>query len=174
MLHAGQLVFTGALIAADLAGLAAVQVGTKGGYLDHFVLAATAIDHVNNAKASANDEGAAKQAFDLLRRGIGGHVEVFRAQTHQQVAHGAANDKGLVARVLEHMHHIHGAFVDQLDVDAVVFQGKVLALAKFGGFDACGTRRRAVGFAKQFVDEFFDHVSQMKSEAGRRATGRRA
>ncbi len=68
-------VLAGAFVAADLLGLAVVQKGAEGGDLDHLVLAPTAIDHVHDAKALADDEGAAKQALDLFGRGVGGHVE---------------------------------------------------------------------------------------------------
>jgi len=63
------------------------------------VLTPAPIHDVDDAKALANDEGAAKQAFDLFRAGIGGHVKVFGAQAQQQIAHGTADDVGLKAGV---------------------------------------------------------------------------
>jgi hypothetical protein len=78
--HAGQLALAGALVAADLLGRRVVHVGAEGGDLDHLVLAPAAVHHVHDAEAPADDEGAAEQALDLLRRGVGGHVEVLGPQ----------------------------------------------------------------------------------------------
>jgi hypothetical protein len=85
------------------------------------VLAAAAEDHVHQAEAPADDEGAAEQRLHLLGRGVGGDVEVLRPQADQQVAHGAADDVGLVAGILERAHHAHGVVVEQLRIDAVFF-----------------------------------------------------
>jgi len=121
------------------------------------MLAAPAVDDVDDAKAPADDEGAAKQRLDLLGRRVGRHVEVLGPQADQQIAYCAADDVGLKTRLLEHMHHIHRALVDQLDVDAVVLEFKVVALAERRFFDTRGGRLVAAGFAEQLVDEFFDH-----------------
>ena len=83
MRHAGQLALAGSLVTAHLFGLAAVQICAEGRHFNDFVLAATAVNHVNNAKTPANDESATKQAFDFFWRGIGGHVEVFGFEPHQ-------------------------------------------------------------------------------------------
>jgi hypothetical protein len=42
-----------------------------------------------------------KQLAHLLRRGVGGDVEVLGRQCRQQVAHGAADDEGLEALFLQ-------------------------------------------------------------------------
>ena len=89
MFHAGQLAAAGFLIARHLFGRGVVQVGAECRDFNHFMLTPAAIDHVHDAKAPANDEGATKQALDLLGRGVGGHVKVLRAQADQQVAHRA-------------------------------------------------------------------------------------
>ena len=89
------------LVAGHLLGGGAVHVGAEGRDLDHLVLAAAAVHHVHDAKAPADDEGAAEQALDLLGRGVGGDVEVLGPQADQQVAHRAADDVGLVAGLLQ-------------------------------------------------------------------------
>ena len=157
MLHAGEFAFAGALVAADLLGQAAVQVGAEGGDFDDLMLAAAAVDDVHDAKAPADDEGAAEQRLHLFGRGVGGNVEVLGAQADQQVAHRTADDIGLITGILERVHHIHGAVVDQLDVDTVFFDGYILALPERGFFGPLGAGLGAVRFAEQLVDEFFDH-----------------
>ena len=130
VLHMGQCQLAGALIARHLLGLAVVQKGAEGGDFNHLMLAPTAIDHVHDAKALADDEGAAKQAFDLLGRGVGGHVEVLGAQAQQQVTHGATHDVGFIACILEGAHHVHSAMVNQLWIDAVHAGWHLFTLAK--------------------------------------------
>jgi hypothetical protein len=90
--------------------------------------------------------------LDLLGRGVGGHVEVFRAQPQQQVAHGAAHHVGLVPRLLQRGDHVLRAFVDQGRIDLVHFGRHLLALA-----EAALALRALGGFAEQLVDEFLDH-----------------
>jgi hypothetical protein len=127
-------------------------VGAEGGHLDHLVLAAAAVHHVHDAKTPPDDEGATKQALDLLGRGVGGHVKILRPQAHQQVAHGATHDVGLVARLLERAHHVGGPFVDQGGIDAVNLGGDFLALAERVLLAAaCGR------FAEELVDKLLDH-----------------
>ncbi len=130
VLHAGQFALAGALIATDLACLAAVQVRAEGRDLYHFMLAATAIDDVYDAKTPANDEGPAKQRLDLLGSGVGRDVKVFRAQANQQVAHCTAHNVGLKARLLEGMHHIHGAVIHQGGIDPVFLGTDFLAFSE--------------------------------------------
>ena len=79
MLHTCQLALAGFLITRHLLGGGVVQISTKGGDLYHLMLAPAPIHHMHDAKASANDEGSAKQAFHLLGRGVGGHIKVFGA-----------------------------------------------------------------------------------------------
>ena len=55
------------------------------------MLTPPAVHHVHDAKALADDEGAAEQAFDLFRRCISGDIEIFRFDAQQQIAHGATD-----------------------------------------------------------------------------------
>ena len=180
--HARELVLAGALVAANLLGLAAVQVRAEGGDFDHLMLAAPAINDVNNAKTPPNDEGAAKQRFDLLGRGVGGHVEIFRAQANEQIAHRAADDVSLKTGLLERAYYVHRPFIDQFRVNAVLLGTNVVALAKQRFFDSGRAWRvaglgagllavyRAAFFAKQLADEFFDHDLLKRGGTGQLCT----
>ncbi|MPM79069.1 hypothetical protein SDC9_126100 [bioreactor metagenome] len=118
------------------------------------MLAPAAIDHVHDAKTLADDESAAEQVLDLFGRGIGGHVEILGAQAQQQIAHGAADDVGLEARLLEGAHHVAGPFVYEFRIDAMHLDRHIHALAEAALAASAG----AAGFlAQQFVDEGFDH-----------------
>ena len=83
------------------------------------MLTSTAIHHVHDAKPSSNDERPAKQAFDLFRGGVGGHIKIFGAQTQQQVTHRTAHHISLKPRILQSQHHVQGALIDQGNVDAM-------------------------------------------------------
>ena len=154
--HVGERLFAGAFIATHLLGVLAVQVRTEGGHLDHLVVAAPAMHHVHDAKTPANDEGAAKTGFHFLGRGVGGHIKVFRLQADQQIAHCAAHDVSLKAALLQGAHHVQGAFVHQLVVDAVFLFADDAAFAKAGfGRNGC--------FAQQAVNYFFNHGVSKRS-----------
>ena len=56
---------------------------------------------VHQAEAAADDARAPEYAAHLLRRGIGGHVEVLGLEAEQQVAHRAADHVGGVAFFLQ-------------------------------------------------------------------------
>ncbi len=155
MLHARELALAGAFVAADLLGVGAVEVSAEGRDFNHFVLTAATIDHVHDAKTPPDDEGAAKQVLDLLGRGVGGHVKVFRAQAEQQIAHRTADDIGLETRLLQGVHHVQGALIHQLGVDAMHAGGHVFALAKFA-------RGFAAGLSQQLVKECLDHAKRFR------------
>jgi len=159
--HVGQGTFAGALVARDLFGVGAVEISAHGGDFNHLVLAAAAIDHVHDAKAPTNDEGPSKELFDLLGRGVGGHVKVFGAQPQQEVAHRAAHDVSLKARVFEGVDHIKRAVVDQIGVDAVHLDRNILPLA-IGGLITGRAAAGGAGFAQQLVDEIFDHSKRFR------------
>ena len=57
--------------------------------------------NVHQPEAAADDECAPEQRLDLLRRRVGGEVEVLRHDAEQQVAHRAADDEGLEAGLLQ-------------------------------------------------------------------------
>ncbi len=144
------------LVAADLVGRGRVEQRTEGRDLDHLVLAATAEDHMHDAEAPADDERAAEQRLHLLRRRIGGDVEVLRTQTQQQVAHRAADHVGLVPGLLQRADDAHRRFVEQTLVDAVFGRADLHALAE---------RHRGLAggrLAEQPVDELLDHAKSLR------------
>ena len=57
--------------------------------------------HVREMEAPADQPAVAEQLLDLVRMRVGRDVEILRVQAEQQVAHGAADQKGLVAGFLE-------------------------------------------------------------------------
>ena len=105
---------------------------------------------MHDAKAPPDDESTAKQAFDLLGRGVGRHIKIFGAQAQQQVAHRTAHHISLEPGLLQGAGDVDGALVHQVRVDAVHRCGHLGAAAKVG-FAAFGC------FAHQLVDELFDH-----------------
>ena len=151
MFQAGQLAAAGAFVARHLLGGGVVQVGAEGGDLDHLVLAPAPEHHVHDAKAPADDESAPEQSLDLLRRGIGGYVEILGAQPDQQVAHRATHHIGFETGLLQRAHHVERALVDQRRVDAVLCHRHFNTFAK----TRFGAARSA--FAEQLVYEILDH-----------------
>ena len=61
--------------------------------------------HVHEAEAASDDVGAAEERLDLLRRRVGRDVEVLRRQAQQKIAHGAADDERLEARLVQLFDH---------------------------------------------------------------------
>ncbi|MNT18908.1 hypothetical protein D3C72_1541360 [compost metagenome] len=105
--------------------------------------------HVHDLEALADDEGAAEQTLDLFRRGVGGDVEVFRFDAQQQVAHRAADDKGLEARFLQAAGDADGIRRHQFRVDSVL---------RGTEHDGCRGVARCLFFnAEDLADEFFNH-----------------
>ena len=155
VLHARQFALAGALVAAHLLGIGAVQMRSKRGHLNHFTQAAVlpppAKHHMHDAKAPPDDEGPAEHGLHLLGRGVRGHIKVLGPQAQQQVAHRAANDIGLIPRVLQITHHRQGPLVHEVGVDLVQVCADLFALAEF----CFGGRGR---FAQQLIDKFFNHV----------------
>ena len=56
---------------------------------------------MHQPKPPADDKGAPEQRLDLFGRRVGSDVEVFRRDPEQKIAHGAADDEGLEARLLQ-------------------------------------------------------------------------
>ena len=128
--HACQLALAGFFIACHLLSGDIVQIGPKGGHLDHFMLAAATVHHMHDPKTPPDDEGAPKQALDLFGRGVGGHVKVFGRQTEHQVTHGTAHNVGLKSRLFECAHHACRPLVHQFGVDAMLGRANLHAFAK--------------------------------------------
>jgi len=101
--------------------------------------------HVHQPEAAADDDGAAEVRLDLLRRGVGGDVEVLRRDVEQQVAHGAADDVRAEAGLLQRFAHPQCRSRHQLRIDVV-----------FGRLDALGLTRPLRLAAREQVLDFRD------------------
>ena len=62
--------------------------------------------HVREVEAPADQPAVAEQLLDLVGVRIGRDVEILRMQAEQQVAHGAADQKGLKAGVPQPVQHL--------------------------------------------------------------------
>ncbi|MNO99959.1 hypothetical protein D3C76_917440 [compost metagenome] len=68
--------------------------------------------HMGQLEAAADHPGVAEFGADLLRGGVGGHIEVFGAQVQQQVADATAHQVSLVAGLLQALDHHDGVAAD--------------------------------------------------------------
>src|SRR3546814_10540641 len=68
--------------------------------------------HMCQAKAAADQAAVAEQLLYLIGRGVGGHVEILRPQSQQQVAHRAADQVGGVAGLIEAVQHAQRRLAD--------------------------------------------------------------
>ena len=93
--------------------------GAERGDLDDLVAEA----HVREVKAPADQPAVTEQLLDLVRMRVGGDVEVLRMQSEQQVAHGAADQEGLVARFLESVEDLQGVRGDVGPRDRMLVSG---------------------------------------------------
>ena len=106
--------------------------GAKRRHLDDL-----AAEHdMRQAKAPPDQARIAKQRPDLIRQRIGGDVEILRMAPEHDVAHAAADQKRLVAGLLQAIEHAQGVAGDIGAGDVVVGAGN----------DArCRSRWRAAG-----------------------------
>ena len=97
--------------------------------------------HVHDLEALADDEGAAEQAFDLLRGRIGCDIKILGLDAQQQVAHCTAYQEGFEAGLLQSAGDAHGIGGYQLGIDAMFFRSQYdsftgIAVFLFGAEDA--------------------------------------
>ncbi len=92
---------------------------TKGGDLDYL----GAETHVGESKAASDETSAAEQSLDLLRLGVGDHVEVLGLATEQEVSYAAAHQVRLEARLLKRVEDLQGAAADVGARDGVLGAG---------------------------------------------------
>ena len=104
---------------------------SEGGHFDGLL----AHHHVHDLKAPADNARATEALAYLLGCGVGRYVEVLGLDAGQQVAHGAADDEGLVAVLLQGLHRTPAAAADRFADDAVLGVGNHagLAVAARGG-----------------------------------------
>ena len=89
--------------------------GAKRRHFDGLVAAQS----VHDLKAPADNARTAYGGFDLFRCGVGRDIEIFRRAAGEQIAHGAADDKRLVAGLLQLGRGAQRAGADHVALDAV-------------------------------------------------------
>ncbi len=77
------------------------SVVAEGGDLGDALAAVALRAHENDAEVRADGVGLREERLDDIRRRGGGHVDVLGREAEQQVAHGAAGEVGLMARLAE-------------------------------------------------------------------------
>src|SRR5690606_718806 len=131
----------------DLAVAAAVvDVGAEGGDLDDLA----AVDHVGQAEAAADQAAVAEQLLDLLRRGVGGHVEILGMHPQQQVADRAADQVGAKAGLAQPVEHAQCVGTDVLSRDRVLVardaaQDRLREGLRIDGSDSVGLEKYFAG-----------------------------
>ena len=94
-------IFLSALAEAYLVGMAAVAVAdvtAEGGDLNRVVRVVSERNQ-HNSELRAHGVGFGKDPHDFVGRGVGGNVVIGGFDTEQQIAHAAADQVSLVARV---------------------------------------------------------------------------
>ena len=75
---------------------------------------------MHDLETTADDARAAKALAHLFRRGVGGDVVILGVHADQQIAHGAANDIGFVAVLLQRFDSASATAADVFATDAVL------------------------------------------------------
>ena len=78
---------------------------------------------VREAETAPDQTAVAEQLTHLIRRGVGRDVKIFWLFAKQQVADAAADQPGLVARLVEAVHDLEGVFTD-------IFAGNSMLLTR--------------------------------------------
>jgi hypothetical protein len=95
------------------------MIPTKSGYFDDF----TPISHVYDLKAATYCSRTAEAKFDLLRRGICGHVKVLGLPAQQQISYGTTDDVSVEAVFLQSTDDMVGARRKVIGAKALTGQG---------------------------------------------------
>jgi hypothetical protein len=121
----------------------------EGGHLDDLV----AETHVRQMEPTADQAAVAEGLADFVRVRIGRDVEVLGLDVEQQVAHGAADQETLVARILEPVQHLEGRGRDVGARDVVRGAGVDRRLGRTCGNGRLGRRcRLGVARTKEFSE----------------------
>src|SRR5690606_28030979 len=99
---------------------------TEGGGFDDFL----SEDPVHELEAAADDAGAPEQGADLLRRCIGGDVEILGLESDEEIAASAADDIGVVALLVQYFADFDGVARDVAPIDAVLVARQALRAAR--------------------------------------------
>ncbi len=76
---------------------------------------------VGQAETAANQAAVAEQLAYLIRRGVGGDVEIFRLFAKQQIAHTTADKPGFITGFIQAVHHFKRVLADIFAGDSVLF-----------------------------------------------------
>ncbi len=95
-------------LGGDVLAVVVTGLATEGGDLDDLA----AETHVHDTEAAADDARIAKQLLDLLRRGVGGHVEILGSDPEQGITQAASDQIGFVAGVVQAIEHLEGGFAE--------------------------------------------------------------
>ena len=97
--------------AAVLVLFGGVRIGRpESGYFDRL----RAQHHVHEAKTPADDEGAAKERFHLLRPRVRGDVEVLRLDAEEEIPHCAADDVTRESGLAQGRAHLRSRRADRI------------------------------------------------------------
>ncbi len=88
--------------------MGAVAAGAKRRHFDDVPPEA----HVRKTKSPADQARIAKQPPDFLRMRVRRDIEVFRVQPEQQITDSAANQKGLVAGLMQTVQNLERVLAD--------------------------------------------------------------
>ena len=106
-------------LGGDAIGSVSFVMATEGSDLNDF----RPEHHVREAETAPDQTAVAEQLTHLIRRGVGRDVKIFWLFAKQQVADAAADQPGLVARLVEAVHDLEGVFTD-------IFAGNSMLLTR--------------------------------------------
>ena len=97
----------------------------------HFSAAAKGADfngfgtdhHMNDLKAAADNPAAAEDFAHFFGCGVGGDVKIFGLHAQQQIAHGSADQIGLIAGAMQALEHRFGGGAFDIEWVGVAFAG---------------------------------------------------
>ena len=75
---------------------------------------------MHDLKASSNQKGSFKQAFDLFRCRIGGDVEILGFQSQQEVAYRSTYNESVISGILQYTNNPYRIVGDQTRIDTVL------------------------------------------------------
>ncbi|MCZ7585841.1 MAG: hypothetical protein M5R36_22305 [Deltaproteobacteria bacterium] len=90
--------------------------------------------HVRQSEAPADNAAVPEQRLHLFRPRVGGHVEILRRASENQIPHASAHQEGAIPVILEPVHHLQRVRVDVSPRNRVILPGNDKRL----GFYASG------------------------------------
>jgi hypothetical protein len=81
------------------------------------------VAHMRQAKTTANQAAVSKQRLYFLRRRVRGDIEVLRMQFEHGIAHAAADEESLIARLVQSVQNLECAFGKLGPSDVVIRPG---------------------------------------------------